>query len=117
MLLGHRLEGQRQRGDEEGQTFTKEVNKPVLPSFLSVADYPTPPSLADTWLSGTYAYDDEGQKAKKVDLIQDGVLKTSPDVAPADCQLSEFQWPWPRQTGRVPNGAARGNLHCDFDQG
>ena len=24
-VLGHRLEGQRQRGDEEGQTFTKEV--------------------------------------------------------------------------------------------
>ncbi len=40
-VLGHRLEGQRQRGDEEGQTFTKEVNKPVLPSFLSVADDPT----------------------------------------------------------------------------
>ena len=34
-VLGHRLEGQRQRGDEEGQTFTKEVGKPVLPSFLS----------------------------------------------------------------------------------
>ena len=35
-VLGHRLEGQRQRGDEEGQTFTKEVGKPVLPDFLSV---------------------------------------------------------------------------------
>jgi TldD protein len=45
-VLGHRLEGQRQRGDEEGQTFTKEVNKPVLPSFLSVADDPPAPSLA-----------------------------------------------------------------------
>ena len=40
-VLGHRLEGQRQRGEEEGQTFTKELNKPVLPSFLSVADDPT----------------------------------------------------------------------------
>ena len=26
-VLGHRLEGQRQRGDEEGQTFTKDVGK------------------------------------------------------------------------------------------
>jgi predicted Zn-dependent protease len=34
-VLGHRLEGQRQRGDEEGQTFTKDVGKPVLPKFLS----------------------------------------------------------------------------------
>jgi len=60
-VLGHRLEGQRQRGDEEGQTFTKDVNKPVLPSFLSVADDPTRTRFGDTWLSGSYAYDDEGQ--------------------------------------------------------
>ena len=29
-VLGHRLEGQRQRGDEEGQTFTKDIGKEVL---------------------------------------------------------------------------------------
>src|SRR5580658_7617474 len=29
-VLGHRLEGQRQRGDEEGQTFTKDIGKPIL---------------------------------------------------------------------------------------
>src|SRR5438270_2147369 len=40
-VLGHRVEGQRQRGDDEGMTFTKQVGKPVLPSFLSVADDPT----------------------------------------------------------------------------
>ena len=40
-VLGHRLEGQRQRGDEEGQTFTKDIGKTVLPDFLSVADDPT----------------------------------------------------------------------------
>ena len=32
-VLGHRLEGQRQRGDEEGQTFTKELDKAVLPAI------------------------------------------------------------------------------------
>ena len=64
-VLGHRLEGQRQRGDEEGQTFTKEVGKDVLPSFLSVADDPTRSKFGDTWLSGTYEYDDEGQKARQ----------------------------------------------------
>ena len=40
-VLGHRLEGQRQRGDDEGQTFTKLLGKPILPTFLSVADDPT----------------------------------------------------------------------------
>jgi len=75
-VLGHRLEGQRQRGDEEGQTFTKEVGKPILPDFLSVADDPTLATFDGTYLSGYYTYDDEGQRAQKVDLIQQGVLKT-----------------------------------------
>jgi len=75
-VLGHRLEGQRQRGDEEGQTFTKDVGKPILPDFLSVADDPTVDNFGSTWLSGSYQFDDEGQKAERVDLIQAGVLKT-----------------------------------------
>jgi TldD protein len=75
-VLGHRLEGQRQRGDEEGQTFTKDIGKPILPDFMSVVDDPTRQTFDGTWLSGSYAYDDEGEPARKVDLIDDGVLKT-----------------------------------------
>jgi TldD protein len=75
-VLGHRLEGQRQRGDEEGQTFTKLLGKPILPSFLSVSDDPTLTKFDGTWLSGHYSYDDEGQAARRVDLIKDGVLET-----------------------------------------
>jgi len=108
-VLGHRLEGQRQRGDEEGQTFTKEVNKPVLPSFLSVADDPTRTKFGDTWLSGTYDFDDEGQKAKKVDLIQDGVLKTFLMSRLPIASFSNSNGHGRGQTGRVPNGR-QGNL-------
>ncbi len=75
-VLGHRLEGQRQKGDEEGQTFTKLLGKPILPTFMSVADDPTLSSFEGTSLSGHYAYDDEGQPARRVDLIKDGVLET-----------------------------------------
>jgi predicted Zn-dependent protease len=75
-VLGHRLEGQRQRGDEEGQTFTKDIGKDILPGFLSVVDDPTLTTFGGAWLSGSYQYDDEGQKAQRVDLIQDGMLKT-----------------------------------------
>ena len=32
-VLGHRLEGHRQRDEHEGQTFTKKVNQQVLPPF------------------------------------------------------------------------------------
>jgi len=74
-VLGHRLEGQRQRGDEEGQTFTKDLGKPVLPSFLSVADDPTLNHFGNTWLAGNYEYDSEGQKAQRVQLVKNGVLE------------------------------------------
>ena len=108
-VLGHRLEGQRQRGDEEGQTFTKDVDKPVLPSFLSVSDDPTRTKFGDTWLSGSYTYDDEGQKAQKVDLIQDGVLKTFLMSRLPIASFSNSNGHGRAQTGRVPNGR-QGNL-------
>jgi TldD protein len=75
-VLGHRLEGQRQRGEQEGQTFTKDLNKPILPSFLSVVDDPTLETFDRTYLSGYYQYDNEGQRAQRVELIQSGILKT-----------------------------------------
>src|SRR5260370_37064763 len=37
-VVGHRLEGQRQRGENEGQTCTKRINQPLLPALLSVED-------------------------------------------------------------------------------
>jgi len=108
-VLGHRLEGQRQRGDEEGQTFTKEVGQEVLPKFLSVADDPTRSKFGDTWLSGTYAYDDEGQKAQRVALIDDGVLKTFLMSRLPIANFSESNGHGRAQTGRVPTGR-QGNL-------
>jgi len=108
-VLGHRLEGQRQRGDEEGQTFTKELNKAVLPSFLSVSDDPTVTSFAGTWLSGTYTYDDEGQKARRVDLIQDGVLKTFLMSRLPIASFAASNGHGRAQTGRMPTGR-QGNL-------
>jgi predicted Zn-dependent protease len=74
-VLGHRLEGHRQKDEDEGQTFTKKVGQEVLPKFLSVTDDPTLGELAGVKLAGTYAYDNEGVPAKRVEVIQDGVLK------------------------------------------
>jgi predicted Zn-dependent protease len=108
-VLGHRLEGQRQRGDEEGQTFTKEIGKDILPSFLSVADDPTRTTFDKTWLSGSYTYDDEGQKAQRVELIQDGVLKTFLMSRLPIASFSESNGHGRAQTGRMPTGR-QGNL-------
>jgi TldD protein len=74
-VLGHRMEGHRQRDEDEGQTFTKKVNQEVLPKFLSVADDPTVHELAGVKLAGSYDYDSEGSPAQRVAVIQDGVLK------------------------------------------
>jgi TldD protein len=74
-VLGHRLEGHRQRDEDEGQTFTKKVNQEVLPKFLSVTDDPTVHELAGVKLAGSYEYDSEGSPAQRVNVIQDGVLK------------------------------------------
>jgi len=74
-VVGHRLEGQRQRGENEGQTFTKMIGKAVLPKFLSVEDDPTLPSLEGIELSGKYNYDEEGEKSRRVELIANGILK------------------------------------------
>ena len=108
-VLGHRLEGQRQRGNEEGQTFTKDVGKDVLPSFLSVADDPTLTSFGNTWLSGSYQYDDEGEKARRVDLIQSGVLKTFLMSRLPIANFSSSNGHGRAQTGRMPTGR-QGNL-------
>jgi len=74
-VLGHRLEGHRQRDEEEGQTFTKKIGQEVLPKFLSVADDPTIRKLDGMELSGSYDFDNEGVPAQRVEVIQDGVLK------------------------------------------
>ena len=108
-VLGHRLEGQRQRGDEEGQTFTKDIGKEVLPTFLSVADDPTMTTFGKTWLSGSYEFDDEGQKARRVNLIDDGILKTFLMSRLPVASFGASNGHGRAQTGRVPTGR-QGNL-------
>lgn len=74
-VLGHRLEGHRQKDEQEGQTFTKKVNESVLPSFLSVVDDPTMKELNGVRLAGFYSYDDEGVPAQRVTAVDNGILK------------------------------------------
>lgn len=75
-IFGHRMEGHRQKSEEEGQTFTKKVNQPVMPDFLSVTDDPTLASFAGIPLNGHYRFDDEGVAAERVPLVEDGVLRS-----------------------------------------
>lgn len=108
-VLGHRLEGHRQRGDEEGQTFTKKINQEVLPKFLSVMDDPTLKELNGVKLNGFYAFDDEGVPAKRVDVIQDGILKSFLMSRIPVKDFSESNGHGRRQPGLMATGR-QGNL-------
>ena len=108
-VLGHRLEGQRQRGDEEGQTFTKLLGKPIVPSFISVADDPTLTNFDGHPLSGHYSYDDEGQAARRVELIKDGVLETFLMSRLPIASFSTSNGHGRAESGHMPTGR-QGNL-------
>ena len=108
-VLGHRLEGQRQRGDEEGQTFTKLLGKPILPSFLSVADDPTLREYKGQPLSGYYLFDNEGQPAQRVQLVDDGVLKTFLMSRLPVASFATTNGHGRAETGKMPTGR-QGNL-------
>jgi predicted Zn-dependent protease len=74
-VLGHRLEGHRQKSDSEARTFRDQINREIMPKFISVIDDPSLEKLGDKELSGFYKYDDEGVPAKPVVLVDKGVLK------------------------------------------
>lgn len=108
-VLGHRLEGRHQRGEQEGQTFTKQVNQLVLPDFLSISDDPTRRVLEGVELSGYYQFDDEGLPARKVDVIQSGVLKDFLMSRMPIKNFSQSNGHGRAQAGLMPTGR-QGNL-------
>ena len=74
-VLGHRAEGHRQKDEDEGQTLTDMVGQRVFPAFISVYDDPNLTEWGGLPLNGSYRFDDEGVRAERVDIIQNGVVK------------------------------------------
>ncbi|HVR62921.1 MAG TPA: metallopeptidase TldD-related protein, partial [Polyangia bacterium] len=68
-IFGHRVEGHRQKNDDEGQTFAKKIGEPVMPSFISVYDDPTLARIGNLDLNGFYHFDDEAVPAQRVPLV------------------------------------------------
>lgn len=108
-VLGHRLEGHRQRDEQEGQTFTKMVGQKVLPHFLSVVDDPTLRELGGIKLAGAYAYDDEGVPSRRVEVITNGTLKNFLMSRMPIRGFSNSNGHGRSQPGRMPTGR-QGNL-------
>src|SRR5215469_1235810 len=74
-VLGHRLEGFRQKDVSEGQTFTSKINQQILPDFITVRDDPTTREVNGQVLLGYYPFDDEGIPSQNVTLVDHGILK------------------------------------------
>ena len=108
-VLGHRLEGHRQRDEHEGQTFTKKVNQQVLPPFLTVVDDPTMKELNGVKLAGHYDFDDEGVPAARVTAVDNGVLKSFLTSRMPITNFSNSNGHGRRQSGLMPTGR-QGNL-------
>lgn len=73
-ILGHRLEGHRQKDENFAQTFTSKVGQQILPPFITVSDDPTVQTYNGVELSGHYRTDDEGMPARRALLVDKGVL-------------------------------------------
>jgi len=73
--IGHRLEGERQIDDTEGQTFKEKIGEQILPSFITILDDPLLRNFNGTDLMGFYQYDDQGVEGQRVVLVENGVLK------------------------------------------
>jgi predicted Zn-dependent protease len=74
--LGHRFESHRQGSKEYGETFKDKIGKKILPDFISIFDDPTLQIYHGTPVDGYYRYDEEGIPSRRVDVVQDGILKT-----------------------------------------
>lgn len=74
-VLGHRVEGHRQKLDSFGKTFTSKVGQLVTAPFISIVDDATLSSFNGEPLRGFYEYDDEGVKVRPVTLVENGILR------------------------------------------
>jgi TldD protein len=74
-IFGHRVEGQRHKNSTDAQTFKGKLGEQVLSKDFSVYFDPTMQRLGNIDLAGYYVYDDQGVKARRVTVVEDGVLK------------------------------------------
>lgn len=74
-VMGHRVEGQRNKDEEEGKTFLSYLGQRVLPVGVDIVDDPTVAHLAGEDLNGFYPFDDEGVPAQRAELVHDGIFR------------------------------------------
>jgi TldD protein len=77
-VLSPNLQGQRGPLGRNGQSSTPpledRMNRPILPSYMSVVDDPTIKTFGDKKLIGYYTIDDQGVPTKKLSMVEGGLL-------------------------------------------
>jgi len=76
-MIGGNIAGKRPAPGQSARTvgdYASNYKSRVLPTFLSIEDDPTTKTFGGKSLIGSYDTDDEGVRAKKVPVIQDGML-------------------------------------------
>ena len=112
-IFGHRLETHRMK--KGGETFKRMVGEKVLPASFSVYCDPTQNYYGKQALNGSYKYDDEGVKARKVQNVENGVLKDF-----LTCRIPIDGFPSSNGHGRASGGndpvARQSNLVVETSQ-
>lgn len=75
-IFGHRIEGHRLKNEYDGQTFKARLNETVLPKTINVYFDPTLTEIDGKHINGSFKYDDEGIKSRRVNVVERGTLKT-----------------------------------------
>ncbi len=73
-IFGHRIEGHRLKSETDSHTFKNKLGEKVLPEYVDIIFDPTMVTFIGKDLFGTYVYDDEGVKARRVKVVSNGIL-------------------------------------------
>ncbi len=73
-VIGHRVEGHRQKNEEEGQTFLDKIGQRVLPANFHIYDDPREKIHKGIELNGHYQLDDEAVPAQKASIVDSGIF-------------------------------------------
>jgi TldD protein len=77
-VLAPNLTGQRGPLTRQGQSATpplqERLNRPILPPYMSVVDDPSLKNIGERKLIGFYGIDDQGIPARKLSLVESGLL-------------------------------------------
>ena len=127
--IGHRLEGDRLRGDEDGKTFLKKIGQRILPEFVTVVDNPVsgefrgnssdrelPHRRSGPAKPGSGA--DRPRGAEKFSAFPDTGSGVQPDQWPCpERWLPRPHVPHEQLCGEIRSHPGRGRVEATFDRG